>query len=196
MAGKIKTVIGFSLVVFSILMQGCVSKYTIKPGDSLKVASQKAMSLYNNHKYDEASQAFETVLSLGRGTGYGKDAQYYLAESYFKNKEYLLAANEFKRYYQYYPNDSKKLEVQYMEAMCYYKLSPSYNLDQSYTNQSIELFQLFIANHPNSDLSTKAGHYIDEMRDKLAHKMISGADLYERNREYKAAAVVLWFNDG
>lgn len=189
MIGKLKTVLGFSLVIFIFLLQGCANKYTIKPGDSLKVAYRKAMALYTSKKYDGASQAFQTVLSLGRGTGYGKEAQYYLAESYYKDKQYLLAANEFKHYYTFYPTDIRRTEVQYMEAMSYYKLSPPYNLDQSYTNQAIDLFQLFIANHPNSDLSTKAGHLIDQMRGKLAHKMVNAGNLYLRNREYKAAAL-------
>lgn len=189
MIGKLKTALGFSIIIFILLLQGCASKYTIKPGDSLRVAYRKAMALYTSQKYDEASQAFETVLSLGRGTGYGKEAQYYLAESYYKDKQYLLAANEFKHYNTFYPTDNRRTEVQYMEAMCYYKLSPTYNLDQTYTNQAIDLFQLFIADHPNSDLSTKAGQLIDKMRSKLAHKMLSAGDLYLRNREYKAAAM-------
>jgi len=177
------------ILIVIVMFQACANKYNIKRGDSLKVAFDKAVHVYKAHKYDEAAQSFETVLSLGRGTGYAKEAQYYLAESYFKDKQYLLAASEYKRYNTFYPKDQRHQEVQYKEALCYYKISPDYKLDQSKTRKSIELFQLFISKYPNSKLADQAGKYIDKMRDKLAHKMLGAADLYQRLRDYKAAAL-------
>lgn len=185
----LKIALKTGLLITVIFLQACASKYTIKRGDSLKVAFNKAMHVYNAHKFNEAAQDFQTVLSLGRGTGFAKDAQYYLAQSYFNSKQYLLAASEYKRYYTYYPKDPRREEVQFKEALCYFKLSPSYNLDQTNTHKSIELFQLFISRYPNSSLATKAGKYIDKLRDKLARKMLGAARLYVKLRDYKAGAL-------
>ena len=171
------------------LLAGCTNKYTIKPGDTLQVAYKKAEHFYNVHDYDQAANAFQTVLSLARGTGWAERAEYYLAESYFHNNEYLLAANEYKRYYTYYPKSKKREEVQFKEALCYYKLSPRYKLDQTNTNKAIELFQLYISRYPNSDQASQAGKYIDKLRDKLAHKAYAAAKLYMRNDHFKAAAI-------
>ncbi|HKJ31850.1 MAG TPA: outer membrane protein assembly factor BamD [Balneolales bacterium] len=186
---RLKFALKAGLFLTVIFTQACANKYAIKRGDSLRVAYNKAMTIYKEHKYDDASQAFQTVLSLGRGTGYAKDAQYYLAQSYFNDKQYLLAASEYKRYYTYYPKDKRREEVQFKQALCYYKLSPNYNLDQSKTEKAIELYQLFISRYPNSKLSNRAGKYIDQMRDKLARKMLEAARLYQRLRDYKASAL-------
>lgn len=177
------------IVGLTMLVGACANKYIIKPGDSLDTAYGKAMHFYTTKNYRDAASAFNTVLDLGRGTPKAQDAQYYLAESYFKEHDYLLAANEYKHFYTYYPQSDRVEEVRYMEAYCYYKLSPSYKLDQTNTNQAIELFQLFISRYPDSDRSTKAGKYIDEMTNKLAHKIYAAGQLYQRNDEFKASAI-------
>jgi len=175
--------------ILAYILAGCANKYMIKPGDTLDEAYKKAEHFYNVHDYDQASSAFQTVLSLARGTARAEQAEYYLAESYYHNNEFLLAANEYKRYYTYYPKSPKREEMQFKEALCYYKLSPRYKLDQTNTDKAIELFQLFISQYPNSDQSSQAGKYIDKLRDKLAHKTYAAAKLYMRNNHYKAAAI-------
>ncbi len=173
----------------ALIMAGCANKYLIKPGDTLDVAYNKALHLYKTGSYDEAAHAFETVLSLARGTAKAEQSEYYLAESYYHNREYLLAANEYKRYYTYYPKSDKRQEMQFKEALCYLKLSPRYQLDQTNTNKAIELFQLFVSRYPNSPKADEAGKYIDQLRDKLARKLYEAAHLYMRNDHYKAAAI-------
>lgn len=179
----------FTLLGIGVLVNACTTKYLIKPGDSLDTAYGKAMHFYTTKNYSDAAKAFETVLDLGRGTPKAQDAQYYLAQSYFKDHDYLLAANEYKHFYTYYPQSNRVEDVQFKEAYCYYLLSPSYKLDQSNTNNAIELFQLFISKYPDSNQAQKAGSYIDQMTNKLAHKIYAAAQLYERNDEYKASAI-------
>lgn len=178
------------LGTLGFILAGCTNKYVIKPGDTLDVAFKKADHFFKVHDYDQASNAFETVLSLSRGTARAEQAEYYLAESYFLNKEYLLAANEYTRYNEFYPRSEKREEIQFKEALCYYKLSPRYKLDQTNTNKAIELFQLFISRYPSSaSEDSLAGKYIDKLRNKLAHKTYEAARLYMRNNHYRAAAI-------
>lgn len=178
--------IGFSLVV---ILSSCVDKSLIRSGDSVETAFNKAKKQFDDKKYSDASRSFETVVNISRGTNYASDAQFYLAESYFKNGEYLLAASEYERYMNYYPRDDRREYVQFQEACCYYEMSPRYKLDQTETQKAIELFQLFNLRYPTSDFSTEAGKKINELRDKLAHKMFDAGLFYLRIREYNAAAV-------
>lgn len=182
-----------STVIFYLLIIGalasCKNEALIRPGDTLPEAYKKAMTLYQGENYGDAAEAFETVINLGRGTDYGQEAQYYLAESYMNNSRYLLAASEYERYYTLFPRSERRPEVQFKEAYCYYKLSPRYKLDQTYTRRAIEKFRLFNNRFPESDKVEEAGTYIEEMRSKLAKKHYYSADLYMRTDQYQAAII-------
>jgi outer membrane protein assembly factor BamD len=179
-------------ILFIILVVGlgaCASKNQIRPGDSLEVAFEKANRLYERERYTDAARAFETVLSIGRGTEIAQESQYLLAESYFKNRNFLVAASEYRRYYTNYPRSERRIDAEFNEAISYHRLSPRYKLDQTDTYRAIELMQLFIGKYPTSEQAAQAAVLIDEMRSKLAQKEFGAAELYMRIREYRSAAV-------
>ncbi len=153
------------------------------------MAYEKALRMYNNKKYVDATSAFETVLSIGRGSTIAENAQWLLADSYFKTKDYVMAAAEFQRYHGNYPRSERRAEAEFMEGICYVRLSPRYNLDQTDTYKAIEIMQLFIARYPNSDKTREAAQHIDQLREKLAQKQHSAGLLYLRLQSYEAAAI-------
>ena len=180
----------YSLLFVAILvLTSCRSKDLIRPGDTLEVAFEKAMMQYNQEDYRDAANAFETVISIGRGTDYGQEAQFYLAESHFKSERYLLAASEYARYSQYHPNSPRREEVDFKEALCYYEISPRYRLDQKYTTQAVEKFRLYRTRYPNSERADEAAEYISELRNKLARRDFNAADFYMRTERYNSAAI-------
>lgn len=180
---------GLILVIAALTLVSCRNKDLIRQGDSLEVAYDKAMAQYENEKYNDAARAFETVISIGRGTSIGQDAQYYLAESYYNSRRYLLAASEYSRYVQFYPNSDRRQEVEFKEALCYYELSPRYRLDQQYTEEAIERFRLFRSRYPDSDRSEVAAEYIAELREKLARRDYNAAEFYMRTNRFQSAAI-------
>lgn len=177
------------ILVLGTAFMACSSKKQIRPGDSLEVAFEKAKNFYDRGRFTDAARAFETVLSIGRGTEIARESQYLLAESYYNNRVYLIAASEYRRYYTNYPRSERRITAEFKEALCYYNLSPRYKLDQSDTKRAIELMQLFINRYPTSDEAKMAANYIDEMRNKLAQKQYSAGEFYLRTRMYQAAAV-------
>lgn len=181
---------GISLaLIILIAVTSCKNQNLIKRGDSLQTAFNKAMRLYQNENYSDAAEAFETVIQIGRGTDIGQEAQFYLAESYFNDRRYLLAASEYERFISLFPRVEKREEAQYREAYCYYQMSPRYKLDQKYTKKAIEKFQLYSSRYPNSDKMKQVSTYITEMRQKLAKKLYYAADLYMRTDQYEAAII-------
>ncbi|PAU93796.1 outer membrane protein assembly factor BamD [Aliifodinibius salipaludis] len=177
----------FLLAAF--VFASCKNSDLIQRGDSLEVAYDKAMAFYEKEDYSNASKAFETVVQIARGTEYGQDAQFYLAESYYNDGRYLLAASEYERFISLFPRVERRQEAQFKEAYCYYKLSPRFKLDQGYTRTAIEKFQLYNSRFPNSEKANEAGQYISEMRTKLAKKLYHSADLYLRTDRYEAAVI-------
>jgi outer membrane protein assembly factor BamD len=179
----------FVLLLTSLVLFSCRSRDLIRPGDTIEVAFEKAMNQFENENYAEAANAFETVVSIGRGTDIGQEAQFYLAESYYNDRRYLLAASEYERYAQFYPNSQRRETVDFKQAECYYFMSPRYRLDQSYTRQAIESLRLFNSRYPDSEFIEKSAEYITVLREKLARKQFSAANFYKRTNRFNAAAV-------
>lgn len=182
-----------SSIIFTLLilvsLGACANKNQIRTGDTLEEAFTKAKRMYDNKKYVDAAAAFETVLNIGRGSTIAQESQWYLADSYYQSRDYVLAAAEFVRYHSNYPRSERRSEAEFMEGMCYVKLSPRYNLDQSDTYRAIEVMQLFISRYPNDDKTMEAAAIIDQLREKLAHKQYSAGLLYLRLRSYEASAI-------
>lgn len=183
----IKTAGKFLLILF--VLSSCSNQELIQRTDSLDVAYNKAYDLYEEGDYRRAAQAFETIIQMGRGTDYAQEAQYYLAESYFNDGRYLLAASEYERHATLFPRSERREEMDFKEALSYYNLSPRYKLDQQYTRRAIDRFRLFNSRYPNSDRVDQAQKYIAELRSKLARKHFSSAQLYIRTDQYEAAIV-------
>ena len=167
----------------------CKNEDLIQRGDTLPTAFKKSMALYQSEEYSDAAEAFETVIQLGRGTDYGQEAQFYLAESYYNSGRYLLASAEYARYTTRFPRSAKAEDAYFKEAYSYYQLSPRYKLDQQHTRTAIEKFQLYNSRYPNSEHRDESGQYITELRSKLAKKLFYSANLYRRTDSYEAAIV-------
>lgn len=181
----------FSIALFSTIMlfTACKNKELVRPGEPLNVAYDKSVALYEKGKYGDAAYGFDLVTRVGRGTTYAEDAQFFLAESYYNDKQYILAASEYERYISYYPQNPQRQEVEYKRALCYYQQSPRYRLDQSATGRAIELFQLFNTKYPNSEYVLDSADKIDELRNKLARKNYEAAEFYLRTDRFLAATI-------
>lgn len=181
----------FTIAALSTIMlfTACRNKELVQPRDPLNVAYEKSMALYEQQKYSDAAYGFDIVTRVGRGTSFAQEAQFYLAESYYEDQQYILAASEYERFISYYPQDPKRPEVEYKRAMCYYHQSPRYRLDQSATVRAIELFQLFNTKYPDSEFVLESAERIDELRNKLARKTFESAEFYNRIQSYKAATI-------
>lgn len=184
---SVKWIIGIAMV--SLLFVACKNDKLIKPGDSVATAYKKALRQYEAENYRDAVQAFETVISTARGTDYARSSYYYLAESYFKSEQYLLAADSYNRFISLYPQSERREEAAFKEGLSYYNMSPRYKLSQQYTRQAIEKFRIFLSRYPNSEYADQAGIYITELRNKLAHKLYESAQLYMRLDQYEAAII-------
>ena len=178
-----------TLFTLLILTSACRNKDLIRPGDPLNVAYDKSVALFEEEKYDDAAYGFDLVTRIGRGTNFSEDAQFYLAESYFFDRQYILAASEYERFISYYPQDEKRQQVEFKLALCFYEQSPRYRLDQTQTRRAIQLFRLFNNKYPDSELVVESAQKIDELRNKLARKSFEAGEFYLRTSRYVAASI-------
>lgn len=153
-------------------------------------AYQKGVAEFEDGDYDTAIRFFRAVFDYGRGNEWAPAARFKLAMAQRELGKHLVAANEFRRFAQLYRNDERVPEAQFERANSYYLRSPSYQLDQSDSQEAISLFRLFIDRYPNHELVAEAEKKIDELRAKLAHKEFASGRLYERREMWGAATTV------
>jgi outer membrane protein assembly factor BamD len=182
-------------IILAILLAGLLiscSKYSkvLKSNDN-DLKYEVAVDLYEKGDYYRAIQLFDQLIAVYRGTERLESINYYYANCYFHQEDYLLASYYFKRFAQNYPANPKAEECMYLNAYCYYLNSPRYSLDQTNTYEAIKEMQLFINMYPQSDSIESCNSIIDELRGKLEKKATEIAIQYYKTRHYKAAITAL-----
>lgn len=185
----------FSLIAILItvlIMAGCSNKETTME-ENLELNFNKGVENFEKERYYKAVDYFTYVVYNSPGSDIADDAQLYLADTHFNLKEYLTAIDEYERLINRWPASELVEQARFNIAESYDKLSPKYQLDQSYTYQAIKSYQSFIQNYPSSTLREKSETRIRDMRSKLARKSYDTGKLYMVLREWNAA--IISFNE-
>lgn len=151
----------------------------------LKVANEK----FAKKKWADALALYDRLPNLVAGTDEAPNVVFNSAYANYYDKNYRLAANQFKNFAISFPQDPRKEEAAYLSALCYYEGSLQYNLDQSNTESAITELQSFINDYPDSERSKNINQLIDELSYKLEFKAFENAKQYFKMGEYKAASV-------
>jgi outer membrane protein assembly factor BamD len=180
-----------SLISLAILMSLLVVSCTAtKEIEQLTVEARyaAAKALFADRDYLQAYEEFRIVTLQYQGNALANDAQYYMGECRFRREEYILAAYEYDVLIRTMPSSPYVPKARYAKARCYFKMSPSFNLDQNYTKQAIDEFQSFIEYHPTDTLVTDAEAKISQLNTKLALKEFENGVTYMHMEYYKSAA--------
>ncbi|MNK24096.1 Outer membrane protein assembly factor BamD [compost metagenome] len=179
-----------SLLLLSVILLSCKTEMdrALKSADKdfiLKVASEK----FAKKKWSDALALYDRLPNLVAGTDDAPNVVFNSAYANYYDKNYRLAANQFKNFVISFPQDPRKEEAAYLSALCYYEGSLQYNLDQSNTESAITELQNFLNEYPDSERSKNITQLVDELTYKLEFKAFENAKQYYKMGEYKAAAV-------
>lgn len=148
---------------------------------------KSALEYYEAEDYYKAQLLFEQVMPYLRGKPVLDTVYYRYSYTHYHLENFILASYYFKNYTTTFANGAYSEEALYMTAFANYKMSPTYRLDQTYTQKAIDGFQLFANRYPTSDKVVRCNALIDEMRVKLERKEVSNADLYYKLGNYQSA---------
>lgn len=168
----------FSFIVLGMVLGSCSQYQKLLKSTDYELKYNKAMEYYQAEDYTRAATLFEELMGIYRGSDKAEILTYSYANALYELKDYMMAAHYFQQLVKTYSASDYIEESQFMSAFCKYKLSPKPRLDQTYTNESISEFQLFINMFPNSGRVPEATRLMDEMRDKLVYKSYLNAKLY------------------
>ena len=182
---KIISLIALCLVLFSCNKQYDLAMKSADKDFIMKIANEK----YEKKKWTDALALYERLTNLVAGTDAAPEVVYKSAYANYYDKNYKLAAHQFKNFSISFTNDPRREEAAYMSALCYYEGSMDYNLDQSNTTSAINELQDFLNNYPNSDRAKNINELIDELNYKLEFKVYENARQYFKMADYKAANI-------
>ena len=176
------------LFVLVLIASGCTEySKALKETDPVKKLA-KAKEYYEEGECYKALPMLEELIGLTRGTQQSEEVYYYFAKTHYCLKDYYMGNYYFKSYAKSFSSSPKSEECLFMAAVCSYKLSPSYTLDQIDSKTAIDELQYFMDQYPNSALRDSANHMIRDLNYKLEKKDFEVAELYVKTMKYKAAS--------
>ena len=177
----------FIILFTSLIITSCSST---KPVDEdLQVQFDRAMNYLEKKRYMRAQEEFNSVAIRGLHTDLGDDAQFFLGESYFLNKEYILAIAEYDRLIRRMGFSEYVQKARWRICQCYVEQSPKYYHEQSSTERALSKLQEFLDDYPNTEFHEEALTTITNMRNKLATKLYESGRLYVKMEEYASAII-------
>jgi len=184
--GIILLVVGF----FLLSAGGCgwfSSSTKDEAEQSADALIQEGLDAYQLKKYERATEAFQKLRDRFPYSPYAVLAELKLADSYYLNKDYELAATSYKEFEKMHPTNEVIAYVVFMQGMSYFKQMPTIDRDQSKTLLAVQEFDRFIKGHPQSEYVTQAMINREEAQKNIvAHEFYIG-EFYLKKKDYLAA---------
>jgi len=177
------------VVLISFAAASCSKFAKVQKSTDYEFKLRMAEKYYVEKKYHYAQQLYEELFPLFKGQPQFEDIFYKFAYCSYYLRDWLQAENLFKQFTEVFPNSPKAEEMEYMRAYTYYRQSPKPQLDQTNTQKTIGLMQIFINTHPGSPKVKEANSIIDACRVKLEIKEMESAALYYNMGHYRASAI-------
>jgi len=173
----------------SILLSSCGISNPFDDNIAYKTRFDDGLAFFEEEKYVKASQQFNIIVDRASHTDLGDDALFFLAESYFLNKDYDLALVEFEKLVSRMGFSPYIEKSRWRICETLMLLSPNFYHDQESSKKAISQIQEFLDDFPNSEYSKDADKLINELRTRLAEKNMETGKLYVKLKAYDSAIV-------
>jgi outer membrane protein assembly factor BamD len=178
------------LVLLCILAAGCAGGIPSIP-DTPEAILAKGDQYFKRKKCYQSQELFKAFLARYAGHDRSDYAQYLVAESYFCQEEYALAAVEYRILVTNYGYSEYVDDGFFKEALCNYYQSPKSELDQAKAYEALSQLQQFVQVYRKSPLVPEANKYIALTQEKLARKELENAVFYYDHKRYLSALIYL-----
>ncbi len=178
------------LVSFGVMV-GCSDYNKVLKSTDLDFKLKRAIEYYEDERCYQALPVFEELIALTRGTQRAEQVYYYHAKSHYCAGDYYMANYYFTNFTKNFAFSAYAEECQFLAALCSYRLSPNFSLDQTDTKLALTELQLFMDRYPSSTLRDSCNSMITELNSKLELKSFEIAQLYVKTESYKSAVVAL-----
>ena len=178
-------VVSFLFIAFFLI--SCSEYQKALKSDDVAVKNEAANKIYEAGKYLKAIRLYEQIAPAYKGKPSAERMFYFYSMALYKSNQYYLAGYQLENFVATYPKSEKREECAFLAAECFYKLSPSYSLDQTDTSKALDKMQHFIDVYPDSQFLPQANVCVKELREKLEKKAFEIAKQYNTIADYKGA---------
>ncbi len=182
------------LIVFASFLLGLPTAYAKKnayklpPKGGAEAELAWCMQMASKKKYEDTINCLEAFKSRNRANGQAAEAELLIADSYFRKKDYLLAAESYKAFIQDYPSHPKSDYAYYKCGLSFFSQTPKpIGRDQEYLEAASKSLESVVSYFPNSPYYQLASELYNKARRKQALKTFSIARFYYKYGEYRAA---------
>lgn len=179
----------FLLLLSALLLGSCSGYQKLLKSDDVNKKYTAAIKYYDEGDFFKAGTLLEELIPLLRGRPEAEKAQFYFANTNFRQRNYTLASYYFKSFFETYPNSTFAEEASFMYAKSLFRDSPEFELDQTNTFTALEAIQDFLNRYPTSQFRPETESMSQELQKKLDIKAFESARLYYQLRYYQSAVV-------
>ena len=143
-----------AIISFGFILNGCGRVHIDEDWSALQLW-EISRDAFEREKYLDASELLTTFTLNHSGSTLIDSAQFLLAECHFMLKEYIIAEAEYARLVQNFPKSPLVDDAWLKIVLCFFYLSPRYDLDQQNTSRTVNAINDFLDEYPNTDLSVR-----------------------------------------
>jgi outer membrane protein assembly factor BamD len=178
--------LGFLAPIGLVLSSGCGGPLQ-ETGVGGVASYQRGKQAFDRGDWTDAIADLKAYVEQYPGTENTDDALFYLGQSYFRIKDYVLAAAQYDRLTRDFPTSSFHPDALFQLARCDDLQSRPAALDQSETMRSIGRYRDFLQLYPEHPSAKEARTRLDALNDRLAEKRVRNGRLYLKLKQYDAA---------
>lgn len=180
-----------ALVMFIILLSlACSGKKEVVKQDETfdpEKSIAKANDLIDNKEYDDARRILLEVKNRDLTKKYSPLAQLKIADSYVREEEYDLAAEEYKKFLEMYPDHKDASYAQYQIAMTYFVQIESPERGYGAAAKALEEFEKLKRMYPRNPYREVIELRIDKCKTTMADYEFTVAEFYFNKGSYQSA---------
>lgn len=165
-------------------LSGCAgSQRALTADEYLRLGDRQS----SRNRQQQAREYYQELLNNFPESHHRAVAQFNIAESLYREKEYLEARFEYEKFLELNPAHGLAGQAQYQIGLCHVQQMRHHDRDQQHTQAALRAFRQLRSQHPQDALVPDAEDHIRVLRQRLAAHEMSVARFYYNKRVYHAA---------
>ena len=178
----------FPLLLLVVVMMACAGGMPKIP-DTPDSVIEKADEYFERGRFFQASELYNAFIERYPGHDRSDYAQYRLAQSFYLDGQFELAAVEYRVIVSRYGYSEFVDDALFQIGVCFLEQAPRTDRDQQKTLEALQMFEQFIQTFPQNDKIPEARENIRRCHEKLAEKAMQTVELYYRRGALRAVEI-------
>lgn len=165
-------------------LSGCAGKQRADTADDyLRLGGRQS----SRNRPQQAREFYQELLDRFPESHHRAVAQFNIAESLYREREYIEARFEYEKFLELHPAHPLASQAQYQIGLCHVQQLQHHDRDQRHTEAALQAFRRLRRQHPQDPLIPDTTNHIRALRERLTAHEMSVARFYYKKGAYHAA---------